>query len=116
MSTENLEAESELSSANFVNRCVNEGVGPSVVNSVLNFMEEIIQGLQQHAKESVIKHVFGDERETEMYLDELENSFTILNSEYKQSKFSGRFETVEPAECDKQNKETGTYYQTVVQD
>lgn len=56
----------------------------------------------------VVKHVLGGEREIEMYLEELENPFTILHSEYKQSKFlSGKFETVEPVECDGQNKGSG---------
>lgn len=56
----------------------------------------------------VIKHVLGGEREIEMYLEELQNPFTILNSEYKQSKFfSGKFETVEPVEWERQNKGSG---------
>lgn len=42
------------------------GVSQSVVNSVVMSMEEIVQDIQQHAKETVIKHVFGDKRETEM--------------------------------------------------
>lgn len=50
-------------------------------------MEETVQDTQQHAKETVIKHVFSDERETEMCkkveacFEELENPFTIRNSE-----------------------------------
>ncbi|XP_041825358.1 uncharacterized protein LOC121629700 [Melanotaenia boesemani] len=136
-SSEHLEAESEFSLANLVNSCAAvisdlkaAGVGHSVVNSVVISMEEIVQDIQQHAKETVIKHVFNDERETEMCkkveacFEELENPFTILNSEYKWSKFFfGKFETVEPVECvigsrldTRRNKETGTYDQTVVQD
>ncbi|KAG7479867.1 hypothetical protein JOB18_037077 [Solea senegalensis] len=81
-------------------------------------------------KKTVIKHVFGDERETEMCkkveacFEELQNPFTVLNSKYKRSKFlSGKWETVEPIEFvigsrfdTRRNKKTGTYEQTVVQD
>lgn len=93
-------------------------------------MEEIVQDIQQHTKQTVIRHVFSDERESEICkkveacFEELENPFTILNSEYKQSKFlSGKWETVEPVECvigsrfdTRRNKKTGTYDQIVVQD
>lgn len=134
---EHLEAESELSSADLVNSCAAvisdlkaAGVGQSVVNSVVNSMEEIVQDIQQHAKETVIKHVFSNERETEMCkkveacFDELENPFSVLNSEYKRSKYlSDKWETVEPVECvigsrfdTRRNKKTGTYDQAVVQD
>lgn len=134
---EHLEAESELSSADLVNSCAAvisdlkaAGVGQSVVNPVVNSMEEIVQDIQQHAKETVIKHVFSNERETEMCkkveacFDELENPFSVLNSEYKRSKYlSDKWETVEPVECvigsrfdTRRNKKTGTYDQAVVQD
>ena len=95
-SSEYLEPELELSSADLVNSCAAvisdlkaEGVGQSVVNFVVISMEEIVQDIQQHAKETVIKRVFSDERKTEMCkkveacFEELENPFTVLNSEYK---------------------------------
>ena len=49
--------------------------------------------------------------------EELENPFTVLNSENKKSKFvSDKWETVEPVECvigsrfdTRQNKKTGSY-------
>lgn len=105
---ENVKAVLELSSADLVNSCAAvisdlkaAGVSQSVVNSVVNSMEEIVQDIQQHAKETVIKHVFTNERETEMCkkveacFEELENPFTVLNSEYKRSKFvSDKWETV----------------------
>ena len=100
-------------------------VGQSVVNSVVISMEAIVQDIQQHAKETVIKHVFSDERDTEMCkkveacFQELDNHFTVLNSEYKQSHFlSDKWETVEPVECvigsrfdTRRNKKTGPYDQ-----
>lgn len=134
---ENVKAVLELSSADLVNSCAAvisdlkaAGVSQSVVNSVVNSMEEIVQDIQQHAKETVIKHVFSNERETEMCkkveacFEELENPFTVLNSEYKRSKFvSDKWETVEPVECvfgsrfdTRRNKKTEIYDQTVVQD
>ncbi|XP_057706931.1 uncharacterized protein LOC130924402 [Corythoichthys intestinalis] len=93
-------------------------------------MEEIVQDIQQHAKETVIKNVFNDERENETCkkveacFQDLENPFTVLNSAYKQSKFfSDKWKVVEPVECVigsrfdmRKNKKTGTYAQTVVQD
>lgn len=135
--SDHVEAESTLSAADLVNSCASvisdlkaAGVGQSVVNSVVISMEEIVQDIQEHAKETVVKHVFSDERETETCkkveacFDELENPFTILNSEYKRSKFlSSKWETVEPVECviasrfdTRRNKKTGTYDQIVVQD
>ncbi len=113
LSSEHLEAESTVSSTHLVNSCASvisdlkaAGVGQSVLNSVVISMEETVQDIQQHAKETVIKHVFSDDRETETCkkveacFEELENPFTILNSEYKRSKFlSGKWETVEPVEC-----------------
>ncbi|GAA6069269.1 uncharacterized protein LOC113118512 [Tachysurus ichikawai] len=40
------------------------GVGQSTLNSVVISMEEIVQDIHQHAKETVIKHVFSNERES----------------------------------------------------
>lgn len=136
--SENVEAEATISAADLVNSCAAvisdlnaAGVGQSVVNSVVISMEEIVKDIQQHAKQTVIKNlVFSDERETETCkkveacIDELENPFTIFNSEYKQSKFlSSKWENVEPVECvigsrfdTRRNKKTGTYDQIVVQD
>ncbi|XP_045065672.1 uncharacterized protein LOC123482381 [Coregonus clupeaformis] len=137
VSTECLEAESELSSPYIVNSCAAvisdlkaAGVGQSTVNTVVISMEEIVQDIHQHAKETVIKHVFSNERETEMCkkveacFEGLENPFTVLNSEYKRSKFmTAKWEIVEPVECvigsrfdTRRNKKTGTYDQVVVQD
>lgn len=131
------ETESELPSPDLVNSCAAvisdlkaAGVGQSTVNSVVISMEELVQDIHQHAKETVIKTVFSDERETEMCkkvvacFQELENPFTILNSEYKRSNFfTSKWETVEPVECvvgsrfdTRRNKKTGTYDQVVVQD
>lgn len=136
-STEYLEAESQLSSPYIVNSCsavISDlkaaGVGQSTLNSVVISMEEIVQDIHQHAKETVIKDVFSNERETEMCkkveacFEGLENPFTILNSEYKRSKFmTDKWEIVEPVECvigsrfdTRRNKKTGTYDQVVVQD
>lgn len=106
------------------------GVGQSTLNSVVISMEVIVQDIHQHAKETVIKHVFSNERETEICkkveacFEGLENPFTILNSEYKRSKFmTDKWEIVEPVECvigsrfdTRRNKKTGTYDQVVVQD
>lgn len=135
--SDHVEAESTLSAEDLVNSCASvisdlkaAGVGQSVVNSVVISMEEIVQDIQQHAKETVVQHVFSDERESETCkkveacFDGLENPFTILNSEYKRSKFlSSKWEAVEPVECvigsrfdTRRNKETGTYDQIVVQD
>lgn len=135
--SDHVEAESTLSAEDLVISCAavisdlkGAGVGQSVVNSVVISMEEIVQDIQQHAKETVVKHVFSDERKSETCkkveacFDGLENPFTILNSEYKRSKFlSTKWETVEPVEYvigsrfdTRQNKETGTYDQVVVQD
>ncbi|XP_045079821.1 uncharacterized protein LOC121578283 isoform X2 [Coregonus clupeaformis] len=137
VSTECLEAESELSSLYIVNSCAAvisdlkaAGVGQSTVNTVVISMEEIVQDIHQHAKETVIKHVFSNGRETEMCkkveacFEGLENPFTVLNSEYKRSKFmTAKWEIVEPVECvigsrfdTRRNKKTGTYDQVVVQD
>ncbi|KAL7878942.1 hypothetical protein AOLI_G00099160 [Acnodon oligacanthus] len=93
-------------------------------------MEDIVQDIHQHAKETVIKDVFCDERQTKMCrkveecFEELENPFTVLNSEYKQSKFlTDKWETVKPVECvigsrfdTRRNKKFETYDQVVVQD
>ncbi|KAF7206913.1 putative LOC107373498-like protein, partial [Nothobranchius furzeri] len=132
-----LETESGLSSANLVNSCASviydlqaAGLGQSIVNSVVGSMEEIVKDVQQHAKETVIRHVFNDERETEVCkkveacFDDLDNPFSILNSEYKRSKFlSEKREIVEPLEYvigsrfdTRRNKSTGTYDQIVVKD
>lgn len=94
--SDHVEAESTLSAEDLVNSCASAisdlkaaGVGQSVVNSVVISMEEIVQDIQQHAKETVVQHVFSDERESETCkkveacFDGLENPFTILNSEYK---------------------------------
>lgn len=90
VSPERLEAESTVSSAHIVNSCASvisdlkaTGVGQSVLNSVVTSMEEIVQDIQQHTKETVIRHVFSDERESEICkkveacFEELENPFTI---------------------------------------
>lgn len=137
MVTESLEADTDLSSTNIVNSCASvisdmeaAGVGQSLVNSVVISMEEIVKDIQHHAKETVIKNVFSSERDTvmckkvEACFEELENPFTILNSEYKRSKFlSSKWETVKPIECvigsrfdTRRNKKMGTYDQAVVQD
>lgn len=62
------------------------GVRQSVVNSVMNSMVRIVQDIQQHAKETVIRHLLANEGETEMCMnveacfEELKNLFTFLNS------------------------------------
>lgn len=135
--SDQVEAESTISAADIVNNCAavisdlkSAGVGQSVVNSVVISMEEIVQDIHQHAKETVVKNVFSNKGETETCrkvkacFDELENPFTQLNSEYKRSKFlSSKWETVEPVEYiigsrfdTKLNKKTGTYDQRIVQD
>lgn len=63
-------------------------------------------------------------KKDEACFEELENPFTVLNSDYKQSNFlSDKWETVEPVECEigsrfdtRRNKKPGTYDQTVVHD
>lgn len=92
-------------------------------------MEEIVQDIHQHAKETVVKNVFSKGetetcRKVKACFYELENPFTQLNSEYKRSKFlSSKWETVEPVEYvigsrfdTKLNKKTETYDQRIVQD
>lgn len=137
VSAETAESALGLSLPDLVNSCASviadlktAGVGQSVVNFAVISMEDIVHDIHQYAKEKVIKHVCSDERQTEMCkkieacFDELENPFTVLNSEYKRSKFlTDKWETVEPVECvigsrfdTRLNKKTGTYDQKVVQD
>jgi len=69
VSSEHLEAQSTVSSAHLVNSCaavISDLKAAGVSQNVVTSMREIVQDIQQHAKGTVIKHVFGDERETEM--------------------------------------------------
>lgn len=138
--SDQVEAEAEVAStvsaADIVNSCAAvisdlkaAGVGQSAMNSVVISMEEIVEDIHQHAKETVVKHVFNNKggsetcRKVEACFNELENPFSQLNSEYKRSKFlSSKWETVEPVECvigsrfdTRLNKKTGTYDQRIVQ-
>ena len=135
--TYEVESEPALSSEHLVNSCASvisdlkaAGVAQSVVNSFVTSMEDIVQEIHEHAKESVIQGVFRDQRDTETCknvegcFNQLENPFTALNSDYKQSKFiTSKWETVEPVELvigsrfdSRLNKNTGTYDQVVVRD
>lgn len=73
------------------------------MNSVVISMEDIVKDIQQYAKETILKHAFSNQKDNvvckkvEACFEKLENPFTILNSEYKRSKFfSDKCETVKP--------------------
>jgi glutaminase len=132
-----VESEPALSSEHLVNSCASvisdlkaAGVAQSVVNSFVTSMEDIVQEIHEHANESVIQGVFRDQRDTETCknvegcFNQLENPFTALNSDYKQSTFiTSKWESVEPVELvigsrfdSRLNKNTGKYDQVVVRD
>lgn len=105
------------------------GVPENSVQCLVGSMEELVNDIHTHAKEAVVECLSSDaSKETlekvEDCFDQLENTFSCLNTESKRTKyFEERWKIVEPVEhilgvrfdmC--RDKTTGAYTQVPVND
>lgn len=104
------------------------GVSQSVLNGFVSSMEEIVFEVHSQAQDAAFLCLSPQDtatkRKIENSFENLENPFTLLNSEAKRKRiFTEKWGTVEPSEIilgtrfdSRRNKTTGTFDQVVVTD